>query len=526
MKYITHSLSYTLLAVVGISLIIQSCDQPPFGGTEGETPNNPPQTTMANVPVEGDTLFANVTLHWDGGDNDGFVDHYEWRYATVDPQTGDTTNRTPNWDDNPADSADWNETDQTSLTITFSSPNPINKQIFKVRAVDNSGAPAHDTSTVTKTFYTEQTQPPEVTIATPGNNSEQFYLPEETDWFQGIQMTYEGEDADGEIIEYGWAVNDRQYTWTADTSVIIPPSAFSDEEPDTSGYYTIRLTARDDTDLTSDDPATVRVDLVEPTFDKGVLVIDETDEGDFQRSGSNVSQYSDEDVDSIYSSWIHPTEHTNWDYFDDGMPSREVLGQYKMVFWHGDNWYGNSSNAHNIGNHTDVLSEYMNVGGDFIMSGWKMLQSLRPGSSYPLTFQDGSFELDYLHIQRAGATGATPPGEMVGATGVPDEYEDVTIDSAKIQGYPAGFFSNMVDVNLVLEPAGFTSQLYTFQCRPECGQADLRGRTIAVRYFGTSFDAVAFGFPLFFMKEEDAAHIMDQLMINMGYRDQPAKTIR
>ncbi len=516
MKYFNHRYSLIVTAVFFLVVGLYACDQPPFGGTEGADDNTIPETTMANVPVEGDTLFANVTLHWDGGDNDGFVEYYEWRYATIDPQSGDTLQSTG-----------WDSTENTSLTITFSSPLPFNKQIFWVRAVDNKRDKG---DAVSKTFFTEQTIPPQVEIERPSNNTKRFYLEQATDWFQGIEVEFTGEDDDGVVEEFGWAVDGGDYNWipSSDTIVTIPPEAFGSE-----GDHTIILNGRDDTDLTSDDPDTINVTLIKPTFDKGILVIDETQESDFQRSGGEVSQYDDSDVDSMYSSWIEPTEHTNWDFGDDGMPDREVLGQYKMVFWHGDNWYGSSADAHKIGNHKQILSEYMNVGGDFIMSGWKMLKSLRPTASYPYTFQEGDFELDYLHIRTANQSGANPPGDMVGGNGVGDydtnpnqALPDITIDSSKVGGYPVSFYSNMVDVNLVDDAAGFTSPIYTFECRSDCGDPNLRGKTIGIRYFGTSFDAVVFGFPIFFMKEEDAETIIDQILTNMGYRDEPERTIR
>ena len=46
--------------------------------TGEENANTPPNTTMANIPVENDTLFALIELYWDGEDNDGFVVKYQY----------------------------------------------------------------------------------------------------------------------------------------------------------------------------------------------------------------------------------------------------------------------------------------------------------------------------------------------------------------------------------------------------------------------------------------------------------------
>src|SRR5690606_29753141 len=105
------------------------------------------------VPVEGDTLFALVTLHWDGEDDDGFVERYEYRYITYHVDQGDSV------------VTEWQETDATSLTLSFESSDRLNRQVFQVRAVDNEGAV--DPTPATRTFFTKQTILPEAEIVSP-----------------------------------------------------------------------------------------------------------------------------------------------------------------------------------------------------------------------------------------------------------------------------------------------------------------------------------------------------------------------
>ncbi|MGQ9854283.1 MAG: hypothetical protein ACUVTG_12900, partial [Candidatus Oleimicrobiaceae bacterium] len=50
--------------------------------TSPARPNIPPNTTLANIPVDGDTLFALATLHGDGEDEDGDSVGSEYRYVT------------------------------------------------------------------------------------------------------------------------------------------------------------------------------------------------------------------------------------------------------------------------------------------------------------------------------------------------------------------------------------------------------------------------------------------------------------
>lgn len=46
-----------------VVLFLPSCEK----ATSPPNQNTPPNTTAANIPKSGDTLFALVTLHWDGG---------------------------------------------------------------------------------------------------------------------------------------------------------------------------------------------------------------------------------------------------------------------------------------------------------------------------------------------------------------------------------------------------------------------------------------------------------------------------
>ncbi|NIT99423.1 MAG: hypothetical protein GWN01_00295, partial [Nitrosopumilaceae archaeon] len=52
--------------------------------------NQPPETYIANVPAENDTIFALVSLSWNGGDSDGFVAKYQYRYITYFLFQGDS----------------------------------------------------------------------------------------------------------------------------------------------------------------------------------------------------------------------------------------------------------------------------------------------------------------------------------------------------------------------------------------------------------------------------------------------------
>ncbi len=75
--------------------------------TNPVNPNQLPNTSIANIPKSDDTLFALVTLHWDGEDYDGFISAYEYCYTSYHVLLGDSF------------VLDWQKTTETSVTIPF-----------------------------------------------------------------------------------------------------------------------------------------------------------------------------------------------------------------------------------------------------------------------------------------------------------------------------------------------------------------------------------------------------------------------
>ena len=110
---------FHLLAALFLILLLLSCRS--FFEPQEEKINNPPNTTLANIPVDNDTLYASVTLQWDGEDNDGYIVAYEYRYTTypLDSPLSDSI------------SHGWQKTEKNIVTIPFPSPDFLNRQFFQ-----------------------------------------------------------------------------------------------------------------------------------------------------------------------------------------------------------------------------------------------------------------------------------------------------------------------------------------------------------------------------------------------------------
>src|SRR5690606_2038756 len=101
---------------------------------------------------------------------------------------------------------------------------------------------------------------------------------------------------------------------------------------------------------------------------------------------------TDDEVDAFYAD-VFGTDDS-WDYATNGFPPKDLLGRYRLVVWHADNNFAVARNAHKLPEHEQEIADYLNVGGDLIMSGWRMLKSFAPAVDFPKTFLQGTFVND------------------------------------------------------------------------------------------------------------------------------------
>jgi hypothetical protein len=207
-----------------------------------------------------------------------------------------------------------------------------------------------------------------------------------------------------------------------------------------------------------------------------------------------------------------------WDYNKQGMPSKEVLGQYKLVLWHADNLYSNENDVHKLPEHIVDIMDYMNVGGDFIMGGWRILKSFAVSESFPKYFEEGSFIHDYLHILQAEESAPIPDFNGAYSSDTAN-FSDIRVDSLKLA---ESFLTSIPTpglqyVNLMPRRAGFTEVIYRYKNDEATGIGTYRGYACGLRYYGTVFDAIVLGFPIFFINEDDAAVMADEILKSLGY---------
>jgi hypothetical protein len=472
-----------VLLCATVVLLVPSCEK-----EDALRPNLAPETTLADVPPSNggpdpdypDTLyFALLRLSWDGEDDDGYIEGYEYRWTTYHRVAGDSI------------PLDWMFTSIADTTFAFESSDFINEQYFEVRAIDNDGA--CDPTPASRWFKTARVEYPDTRITSPDSAQTLFVLDATTDTWVGISLSFEGEDPDGEVSAFAWKVDDRSWSdWTTETSVVLTASDFA--QP-VEGPHTLSVKCQDNTMVEDPTPAAIPIQLVKPTFQDGILVVDETNDG----TGLEESP-TDDQVDSFYDSLLVGRSHDDWDYINSGMPAADVLGRYSTVVWHTED----GDNA--VVGHLDDVAAYLDVGGKLLLSGRKILYSIHP--QYAYSWEPGTFPSDYLHI--GDSNGETRP-VWLGALGV-GSYEgyDLQVDFGKLRSIRPGLF----DVAIMEPLAPFCESILTFQHLQE--DTVFHAQPCAVEYGGTTYKTAFFGFPLFYTVAESTTPLVDVMLSRWG----------
>jgi len=271
--------------------------------------------------------------------------------------------------------------------------------------------------------------------------------------------------------------------------------------------HTIKVTSRNNTNLVDPIGDSISVRLMIPPFDKKILIIDETDEFN---SPFITFGIQDSTTDRFYAEVFPGSD--SWDFKASGMPPRDVLGRYKLLVWHADDIPVAFPHKISDPNNIAVFTDYLKVGGKFLMSGWRILKSFAYYENFPFTFPRGTFVYDYLHIYTVDETSII--GDCIGGMGMPGLFSDFRVDSARLAFFP--YDGKLAQVNLITKWAGFTEPLYSYKNADASPFVTYRGRPIALRYYGTVFDAVVLGFPMYFVRKDDARVMAQEILRSLN----------
>ncbi len=233
------------------------------------------------------------------------------------------------------------------------------------------------------------------------------------------------------------------------------------------------------------------------TMDQGILIVDET------RSGGGPNP-SDSLQDEFYHDILNGYNYTDYEFSSLAeRPAFADLVPYSSVLWHGDD-YTQLMAAGSI----EDLGAYLGIGGNLWFVGWKPTANLSGSITYPADYTPGSFIYDNLKISHVELSGADDAFQAaIGNAGFPQ----LDVDSVKVLVPSWGGTLRMIEAFTTISPA---DEVYTIDMVNN--GSPFEGEVCGVRYLGPDDNCVLFGFPLYYMEQEQARAVAQKVMTDFG----------
>jgi hypothetical protein len=264
-----------------------------------------------------------------------------------------------------------------------------------------------------------------------------------------------------------------------------------DLEPNQTYYYKISIIPPEFGNLEFFNEQITTISTTNFSLDQGVLIIDETEDGD----GSVPNQPTDQQVDDFYSTVIENTTDENitiFDFEDDfDNITLEVLGNYKAVIWHDDDLSDfHLSNTFEL---QDMLANYVFAGGKLLITGMR-------------TFR--FFELnDYFEYDLYNTCNNQKFVFGAGEAG----YPDLEPDLAKI---PDDWNGNLRYVSVLETASPDMTTLVSFIHEDE--HEDFYNKPCILRNDAEGKEYIISGIPLYFCKQEQVAEFFAAVFNDFG----------
>ncbi len=256
-------------------------------------------------------------------------------------------------------------------------------------------------------------------------------------------------------------------------------------------YYYV-VTAVDTVELES--PYSEERNSIPLSLDHGILLVDET------RNGSGGSLPPDSLQDSFYERLLRGYEYQSWDCDSNGLPALTTMGLYSTIVWRSEDIY-----EHHIRTNLGLLGHYLSQGGNLWLIGWKAIAGVMDSGEYPFVFTGGDWPFDYLRLSSSNNTQTVGLVAAEGAGG----YPSATVDSVKV---PSGWNGSLYLIDTAVP---FDAEVVSI-FHSDGSDTSFDGEPIAVRYTGPDFKTIFFGFPLYYMRYDDAQALTDAVLGDLG----------
>ncbi|MBP7310333.1 MAG: T9SS type A sorting domain-containing protein, partial [Candidatus Cloacimonetes bacterium] len=263
--------------------------------------------------------------------------------------------------------------------------------------------------------------------------------------------------------------------WQQISTELITTLSYTDPAVSNGMEYQYYVCAIDDEGFYSEPSSPMSAKPISFPFDLGMLVIDETKNG----NGSAISP-TNVQVDEFYHAVLDSLPYSEWGFSEQGAPDLETLSHHPLILWHADDF-----SELQMLNSLDTIGSYVLSGGKIIISGWK----------YPSIFSEG-FIAEFLNgeapIYHNGAVldslTASPVWGLYYPTLIPDPDKLAPSWNGRL---PMSYTFSPASGNRVYDA------WMTEESEPEWVFGAIK--VICGSYFGKM---VLLGSPLYFMQEE------------------------
>ena len=476
-KLFIKVLIFVILIVMSISII--SCKEELVGTVDQLIP---PQTELLNIPVPNtiENLYSPIIkVGWRGISEGALIKGFWVSWKSYYLVKKDSVKQDPYF------------TTEVTQEIAFSSADSINKQILLVKSEDEYGN--IDPVGAALTLYTSRTKPPQTQFIFPDDSSSAFFLNNTTNLWLGVRIDCKGTTETGVLKDYSIKVDGGNWSeWQPSPVFYLNKEKYHDL---TEGMHSIKAISRNNVLVEDPTPAEITITLVKPSHDKEWLIIDDTKD----QSGST-ERPSDEQVDLFYDALLIGVPHDSYDIIKEGMIQKDLIGQYKYVLWHSDD-YHQTDLPEAIG----VLTDYLNTGGRILISGWNFYSYFDPDGSWvdDIPFY-GNFLTDYLHLNGQRTIGdASLDGVMV--VGEEDSVRNLAeLDTDKIYSFRKGLYK----VNNYNNLGSFTNPLFYYHSADTVNTRS--NNVVGYGYHNSVYRVVVSGFPFYYLTEQGAAKVFNR----------------
>lgn len=278
---------------------------------------------------------------------------------------------------------------------------------------------------------------------------------------------------------------------------VLLDTVYFDNNAQNGIYYWYRVKAVDSS-MNESTSLTIKSRVV--SLDKGILVVDETAEGE-----GLLANFTDAQVDDYYDYITSSFSHQTYDVVSQGGIGLADLGAFSTIIWFADDSY---DLAAPFAAKTSI-KKYLDYGGKLFYAGYLPSKAFEGNTNSVATFNPGTFVYDYLKIYQ---TETRFTSRFSGAISKFSGYNNLNCDSSKLLSSTGYHLTNIESITA----SSSGNEIYSFNSLFDSTSiyGNMKGKPVGVEYLGTNYKTVTVSFPLFFMKQNEAKQLVDNVVFN------------